>query len=78
MMLILCIRLFSSSFLILITLQVVSSDRLARILQKMLTVGNLMNEGTHNGGATGFTLDSLLKMVNTKGILNLYIIYYPR
>jgi hypothetical protein len=47
---------------------VISSDSLARILQKMLTVGNLMNEGTYRGQASGFTLDSLLKMVHTKGI----------
>ena len=33
----------------------------------MLTVGNLMNEGTYRGQASGFTLDSLLKMVHTKG-----------
>jgi hypothetical protein len=33
----------------------------------MLAVGNVMNEGTRRGGASGFTLDSLMKMVNTKG-----------
>jgi hypothetical protein len=33
----------------------------------MLTVGNLMNEGTYRGQASGFSLDSLLKMVHTKG-----------
>jgi hypothetical protein len=33
----------------------------------MLAVGNILNEGTQRGGACGFTLDSLMKMVNTKG-----------
>lgn len=33
----------------------------------MLAVGNLMNQGTSRE-ATGVTLDSLLKMVNTKGV----------
>ena len=58
-------------------MQVISSDSLARILQKMLTVGNLMNEGTYRGQASGFTLDSLLKMVHTKGNKTpfLYIIF---
>lgn len=48
--------------------EVLSSDKLARLLQKMLKIGNLMNEGTHKGQALGFTLDSLLSMVNTKGV----------
>ena len=34
----------------------------------MLAVGNIMNEGTHRGRASGFTVDSLIKMVNTKGV----------
>lgn len=48
--------------------EVLSSDKLARVLQKMLAVGNIMNQGTFKGQASGFSLDSLLKMVNTKGI----------
>eukprot|EP01041_Mallomonas_annulata_P005865 gene5865-11842_t len=48
--------------------QVISSDKLAKILQKMLAVGNLMNEGTHRGQAEGITLDSLMKMVHMKGV----------
>lgn len=48
--------------------QVLSSNNLARLLQRMLAVGNIMNQGTRRGGASGFTLDSLIKMVNTKGI----------
>ena len=47
--------------------EVISSDRLARLLQKMLAVGNLMNKGTYRGQASGFTVDSLLKMIQTKG-----------
>ena len=34
----------------------------------MLAVGNIMNQGTRNGRAVGFTLDSMLKMVHTKGV----------
>lgn len=44
-----------------------SSSRLAKLLRKMLAVGNVMNQGTERGQAAGFTLDSLLKMVDTKG-----------
>ncbi len=47
--------------------QVLSSSRLAKLLQRMLAVGNVMNQGTERGQAAGFTLDSLLKMVDTKG-----------
>lgn len=53
--------------LLLVPVQVLSSNNLARLLQRMLAVGNFMNEGTRRGGASGFTLDSLMKMVNTKG-----------
>jgi diaphanous 2 len=45
-----------------------NSERLARILQKMLAVGNVMNEGSRKGQVAGFTLDSLLKMLSTKGV----------
>ena len=47
--------------------EVISSDKLARVLQKMLAVGNVMNQGTFRGNATGFTVDSLLRMINQKG-----------
>jgi len=47
--------------------EVVSSDKLARLLQKMLAVGNVMNQGTYRGQASGFTVDSLLKIIQTKG-----------
>lgn len=53
--------------LLLFSLQVLASNNLTRLLQRMLAVGNIMNEGTRKGGASGFTLDSLMKMVNTKG-----------
>jgi hypothetical protein len=41
---------------------------LAAVLQKLLAVGNVMNEGTYQGSAAGFTLDSLLKLTTTKGV----------
>ncbi len=30
-------------------------------------IGNVMNQGTGRGEASGFTVESLLKMINTKG-----------
>jgi hypothetical protein len=48
--------------------QIMNSDNLALVLQKMLAVGNVMNQGTRQGDASGFTLDSLLKLINTKGV----------
>ena len=47
--------------------QVMACERLVHVLQKVLAVGNVMNEGTHKGQAAGFTLDSLLKITMTKG-----------
>jgi hypothetical protein len=43
------------------------SKNLAKILKKMLAVGNAMNQGSKKGKASGFTLDSLLQIINTKG-----------
>ena len=47
--------------------EITSSDRLRRVLEIILKVGNVMNAGTHKGDAAGFTLDSLAKLVETKG-----------
>ena len=49
-----------------------SNDKLAKILQKMLAIGNLMNQGSSGYAkqqAAGISLDSLVKMIQTKGIL---------
>ncbi len=56
--------------------QVLSSSRLAKLLKKMLAIGNVMNQGTTRGGASGFTLDSLLKMIETKGgvVMRVYVL----
>jgi hypothetical protein len=50
--------------------EVIANQNLSRVLQKMLAIGNVMNLGSREGGreASGVTLDSLLKMVNTKGV----------
>ena len=42
----------------------------------MLKVGNILNEGTKRGGAGGFTLDSLTKVVNTKGKRVVVVVLY--
>jgi hypothetical protein len=46
---------------------VMASKGLALVLQQMLVVGNLMNEGSRKGQASGITLESLLKLIHTKG-----------
>ena len=43
------------------------SAGLALVLRQMLTIGNIMNEGSRKGQASGITLDSLLKLTHTKG-----------
>jgi hypothetical protein len=46
--------------------QVQSSEKLTDVLDMVLHVGNIMNEGTRTGGASGFKFDSLLKLTQTK------------
>jgi hypothetical protein len=46
--------------------QITMSKKLTRVLETVLSVGNLMNQGTHAGDAVGITLDSLLKLTSTK------------
>ncbi len=46
--------------------QIISSKKLTKVLETVLSVGNLMNSGTHAGDAVGITLDSLLKLTSTK------------
>jgi hypothetical protein len=38
------------------------------VLETILAIGNIMNEGTHKGAAQGFTLDSLPALATTKGV----------
>ncbi|XP_042032543.1 formin-like protein 20 isoform X2 [Salvia splendens] len=67
--------LVSSWFVVIITgnefdiflmLQVRNSDKLKEILQKILVLGNTLNEGTARGAAVGYRLDSLLKLTDTR------------
>ena len=37
--------------------EIKESARLRVVLETILVIGNVMNEGTHKGGAQGFTLD---------------------
>mgnify|MGYP001468834484 CR=1 FL=1 len=43
-----------------ITKKVKSSKKLMSVLESVLRIGNLMNQGTHAGGASGFKLNSLM------------------
>jgi len=46
--------------------QIMSSEKLHAVLDTVLTIGNIMNEGTRAGGASGFKLESLMKLTETK------------
>ena len=46
--------------------QVVKSAKLQDVLGMVLSIGNVMNEGTRTGGAAGFRFDSLLRLTQTK------------
>ena len=48
--------------------EVIKSEKLQLVLEAVLTIGNIMNEGTSTGGAAGFKFDSLLKLTQTKSI----------
>lgn len=48
--------------------QVMTSEKLQLVLEAVLVVGNIMNEGTRTGGAAGFKFDSLLKLTQTKSM----------
>ncbi|KAM2753860.1 hypothetical protein PS2_016088 [Malus domestica] len=43
-----------------------SSEKLKRIMQTILSLGNALNHGTARGSAIGFRLDSLLKLTDTR------------
>ncbi|ONI32907.1 hypothetical protein PRUPE_1G393200 [Prunus persica] len=46
--------------------QIRSSEKLKRIMQTILSLGNALNHGTARGSAIGFRLDSLLKLTDTR------------
>eukprot|EP00903_Cladosiphon_okamuranus_P016298 g15030.t1 len=46
--------------------EAMSSERLATVLERVLDIGNLLNEGTYQGNACGFRISSLLKLSHTK------------
>jgi hypothetical protein len=46
--------------------QVLNSEKLIGILEMVLNIGNLMNEGTLNGGVEAFKFESLSKLSQTK------------
>ncbi|CAL1358626.1 unnamed protein product [Linum trigynum] len=48
------------------TEEIVSSLKLKRIMQSVLSLGNAVNQGTARGSAVGFRLDSLLKLTDTR------------
>ena len=51
-------------------LQILSSSNLARLLKRMLLIGNAMNQGSRKEEVSGFTLDSLLKIISMKGTVS--------
>ena len=46
--------------------QVLNSEKLLKVLQMVLNIGNLLNEGTLNGGVDAFKFESLSKLSQTK------------
>ncbi|WCJ29909.1 Formin-like protein 13 [Euphorbia peplus] len=48
------------------TEEIRSSEKLKRIMQTILSLGNALNQGTARGSAIGFRLDSLLKLTDTR------------
>ncbi|KAG6390013.1 hypothetical protein SASPL_151491 [Salvia splendens] len=46
--------------------EVRNSEKLKEILQRILVLGNKLNEGTARGAAVGYKLDSLLKLTDTR------------
>lgn len=46
--------------------QVLNSEKLIQVLEMVLNIGNLMNEGTLNGGVEAFKFESLPKLSQTK------------
>uniref|UniRef100_A0A1J3GQY2 Formin-like protein n=2 Tax=Noccaea caerulescens TaxID=107243 RepID=A0A1J3GQY2_NOCCA len=46
--------------------QIKNSEKLKRIMQTILAIGNALNQGTNRGNAVGFKLDSLPKLSETR------------
>ncbi|EMS53148.1 Formin-like protein 7 [Triticum urartu] len=46
--------------------EVRNSDKLKRVMQTILSLGNALNQGTARGSAVGFRLDSLLKLIDIR------------
>ncbi|GKD17913.1 formin-like protein 6, partial [Tanacetum coccineum] len=49
---------------------IMSSVKLRRVMQTILSLGNALNQGTSRGQAAGFKLDSLLKLNDTRAKSN--------
>jgi hypothetical protein len=48
--------------------QILHSERLARCFELVLAIGNMLNAGSDHADARGITLESLLKLSETKAI----------
>ncbi|GJS24143.1 formin-like protein 14 [Tanacetum coccineum] len=48
------------------SIEVKESEKLRQIMQTILTLGNVLNQGTARGSAVGFKLDNLLKLSDTR------------
>ncbi|XP_033138438.1 formin-like protein 20 isoform X1 [Brassica rapa] len=59
---------FLEVFSSLLVNQIRTSEKLKEIIQRILYLGNIMNQGTARGAAVAFKLDSLLKLNDTRAV----------
>ncbi|KAF3567249.1 hypothetical protein DY000_02019512 [Brassica cretica] len=59
---------FLDVFSSLLVNQIRTSEKLKEIIQRILYLGNIMNQGTARGAAVAFKLDSLLKLNDTRAV----------
>nr|KAJ0192897.1 hypothetical protein LSAT_V11C800414600 [Lactuca sativa] len=63
-------KLVVFSYMIKFREELISSVKLRRVMQTILSLGNALNQGTKRGAAVGFRLDSLLKLNETRAKSN--------
>ncbi|CAH1432752.1 unnamed protein product [Lactuca virosa] len=63
-------KLTAFSYKLHFSTQLISSIKLRRVMQTIISLGNALNQGTTRGAAAGFRLDSLLKLNETRARSN--------